>query len=69
MEVNAMETASRIDMGLVRGVIAALTMAVFLGIAWWAYHRGNRQRFEEAARIPFDEDDSIQTLEREGDQE
>ena len=28
----------------------------FLGIAWWAYAGHNRERFEEAARLPFDHD-------------
>lgn len=28
----------------------------FLGILAWAYWRGNRQRFDEAARIPFARD-------------
>jgi cytochrome c oxidase cbb3-type subunit 4 len=57
MDANTIETGSAIDMGTIRGVITALTMAVFYGIAWWAYHRGNRERFEEDALIPFSEDD------------
>jgi cytochrome c oxidase cbb3-type subunit 4 len=28
----------------------------FLDIAWWAYARHNRDRFDEAARIPFEQD-------------
>ncbi len=44
---------STLDMGDVRGVIAALTMACYGGIFWWAYHRGNRERFEEDAWLPF----------------
>ncbi len=57
MDANAFEAAGQIDMGLVRGLITALTMGVFLGITWWAYHRGNRERFENDALIPFAEDD------------
>jgi cytochrome c oxidase cbb3-type subunit 4 len=30
--------------------------AMFLAIAGWAYWRGNRARFDEAARIPFEQD-------------
>jgi cytochrome c oxidase cbb3-type subunit 4 len=59
MEANAMESASQIDMGVIRGVIAALTMAVFLGITWWAYRRGNRERFEDDALMPFVDDDTL----------
>jgi cytochrome c oxidase cbb3-type subunit 4 len=29
---------------------------MFVGIAGWAYWRGNRERFDEAARIPFEQD-------------
>jgi cytochrome c oxidase cbb3-type subunit IV len=32
------------------------SFATFLGIAWWAYARANRTRFDEAARIPFEHD-------------
>ena len=46
-----------LDMGTVRGVIAALTMGTFLGIVWWAYRPGNRGRFEEDALLAFEEHD------------
>lgn len=44
-------------MGTVRGGIAALTMATFLGIVWWAYRPGNRARFEEDAMMAFEDDE------------
>jgi len=48
-------------MGELRGLITVATMLTFLGICWWAYRSGNRERFEEDARIPFaDEVDSPQ---------
>jgi cytochrome c oxidase cbb3-type subunit 4 len=41
----------------VRRIAATLaSFATFLGIAWWAYARSNRDRFDEAARIPFEHD-------------
>ena len=46
-----------VDMGTVRGAIAALTMATFLGIVWWAYRPGNRGRFEEDALMAFEDDE------------
>lgn len=30
---------------------------LFLGIVAWAYWPGNREKWERAARIPFEEDD------------
>jgi cytochrome c oxidase cbb3-type subunit 4 len=40
-------------LGVIRGVITALTMAVYGGIFYWAYWRGNRDRFEQDALMPF----------------
>ena len=28
----------------------------FMGITWWAFARHNRERFDEAARIIFEQD-------------
>jgi cytochrome c oxidase cbb3-type subunit 4 len=40
-----------------RRILATLaSFATFLGIAWWAYARHNRDRFDEAAHIPFEQD-------------
>ena len=47
------------DMGWTRGVITVLTLAVFLGICWWAYRPGNKRRFEEDAMLPFDDNDDV----------
>jgi cbb3-type cytochrome oxidase subunit 3 len=41
------------DVGVIRGLITVLTMAVYLGIFVWAYHKGNRKRFEMDALLPF----------------
>ncbi len=43
-------------MGEVRGIIAAVTMFAFFGVAWWAYRPRNRDRFEEDALYPFIDD-------------
>ena len=45
------------DLGFARGLITILTLAVFLGICWWAYRPGNRTRFEEDGWLAFDEDE------------
>ncbi len=44
------------DRGEVRGLIAAITMLAFFGVAWWAYRPRNRDRFEEDALYPFLDD-------------
>jgi cytochrome c oxidase cbb3-type subunit IV len=43
------------DTNLVRGLITALSLACFIGIAIWAWMPRNRSRFERDARIPLDE--------------
>lgn len=40
-----------------RAITTVFLFFVFLGIVWWAYGRGRRQYFDEAAAIPFLEDD------------
>ena len=40
---------------LLRGVITALSLACFVGIVIWADSPRNRARFEQDARLPFDE--------------
>ena len=59
MEATAATAVASIDMGVVRGGITALTMLVYAGIFWWAYRRGNRERFERDALMPFLEDDDL----------
>ena len=44
------------DITNLRIVATLAAFGVFLGIAAWAYARGNRSRFEEAGRIPFIQD-------------
>ena len=44
------------DINTLRIAATLLSFGTFLGIAVWAYARGNRGRFEEAGRIPFEQD-------------
>ena len=47
------------DEGTLRGAITVVTILTFLGICWWAYRGGNRERFEQDARLPFADDDAL----------
>ena len=39
------------DINDLRSIVTVVSFTTFLGIVWWAYGvKGNRQRFEEAAR-------------------
>lgn len=45
------------DINVVRGVITALSLVCFIGIVVWAYSSQRKGRFEEAANLPFADDD------------
>ena len=48
------------DINDLRSIMTVLSLAVFLGIVWWAYGRGSKAGFEEAANLPFAEDEGEQ---------
>lgn len=45
------------DLNDARSVITVLAMLTFLGIIGWAYGRGRKTAFDEAAALPFSEED------------
>ena len=54
------------DLNELRGIHTLFVMAVFLGIVWWAYSAHRRKANDEAAHLPFDDDDvEKRTLEQE----
>ena len=46
------------DVNDLRSGVTVLSMLVFLGIAAWAWSQRNRSRFDEAARLPFDDENN-----------
>lgn len=44
------------DVTTLRIVATLVSFATFLGILAWAFSRRNRTRFDEAARLPFEQD-------------
>jgi len=44
------------DINTLREIATVVSFASFLGILGWAWARSNRERFEEAGRIPFQQD-------------
>jgi len=45
------------DINDLRSIMTVISFALFLGIVWWAYGKGSKQRFDEAANLPFAEDE------------
>lgn len=44
------------DSGTVSGIFTAILIILFLGIVFWAYSRKRRRDFEEAARLPLEDE-------------
>ena len=49
------------DTSLIQSVWTIVVMVLFIGIVLWAWSGKRKQRFDEAANIPFDEDDALST--------
>ena len=46
------------DINDFRSILTVLGLTCFLGICYWAYSKGARAGFEEAALLPFTDDDA-----------
>jgi cytochrome c oxidase cbb3-type subunit IV len=44
------------DLDILRSIMTVLAFATFAAIVAWAWSGRARERFEQAARLPFDED-------------
>ncbi len=44
------------DAGLFGSIATVFFFILFIGIVWWAFHRDNKQKYEDAAQLPFQED-------------
>jgi cytochrome c oxidase cbb3-type subunit IV len=44
------------DIGTFRGVLTAILMALFIALVFWAYSRRRKRDFDEAARLPLEDD-------------
>lgn len=52
------------DINDLRSIMTVVSLLTFLGIVWWAFGlKGNKKRFEEAANLPF-ADEEAERLER-----
>ncbi|MFY0663028.1 MAG: cbb3-type cytochrome c oxidase subunit 3 [Natronospirillum sp.] len=54
------------DINDLRGLATVFAMAAFIGVAIWAYSSKQKARFDEAANLPFaDEDEDVLNNEKE----
>ncbi|UCD24266.1 MAG: cbb3-type cytochrome c oxidase subunit 3 [Gemmatimonadota bacterium] len=47
------EAAESISLGWLAGLVTVFFLAWFIGWTWWAFSPKNKQKFEEAARMPL----------------
>lgn len=54
------------DINDLRGLSTAFLMATFIGMCFWAYSKNRKKEFDEAANLPFaDEELNQRTLQEE----
>ncbi len=46
------------DINDLRSIVTVVSLLTFLGIVWWAYTKTNKKGFDEAANLPFSDDDA-----------
>ncbi len=44
------------DINDLRSIVTVLMFVLFVGIVWWAYSKRRTEAYEEAARLPLDDD-------------
>ena len=47
------------DINLMRSLFTVLCLVIFVGIVLWAWNGRQRERFDEASRLPFAERDDL----------
>jgi cytochrome c oxidase cbb3-type subunit 4 len=47
------------DINDLRSIMTVVSLLTFLGIVWWAFGmKGNKERFAEAANLPFADEEA-----------
>jgi len=46
-----------VDINDLRSIVTLLLFVAFIGIVAWAWSRRNKKRFDEAANLPFADED------------
>ncbi|MFZ5568299.1 MAG: cbb3-type cytochrome oxidase subunit 3 [Pseudomonadota bacterium] len=44
------------DVNTLRSIVTVAGLVCFIGVVWWAWSGRNRADFEQAARLPFEQD-------------
>ena len=44
----------KMNFTILSSVVTVISLIVFLGIIYWAFSAGNKEKFEQMARLPID---------------
>ena len=49
------------DINVLRSVITQVSLAMFIGLIVWTWNRRQKRGFDEAAQLPFLDDDQVES--------
>lgn len=49
------------DINTLRGLSVIFVFIAFMGVCWWAFSPKRKKKFEEAANLPFADDDNAKS--------
>lgn len=52
-----LQGVNNMDMSDLRALATVTTVVAFIGVVWWAYGGKRKARFDEAAQLPFADDE------------
>jgi len=50
-----------IDINVLRSAITLVSLAMFIGLMVWTWNRRQKHGFDEAAQLPFLDDDQVES--------
>jgi cytochrome c oxidase cbb3-type subunit 4 len=48
------------DQGIIGSIFTVIVFIAFIGVVYWAFSKRNKDRFDEAANLVFDDEESKQ---------
>ncbi len=45
------------DQGIAGSIYTVVVFVAFVGVVWWAFNGRNKRKFDEAANLPFADED------------
>lgn len=49
------------NQGIAGSIFTVVVFVIFIGVVWWAFSSRNKKRFDEAANLPFADEEKKET--------